>query len=571
MIKKLECNKSSCNVHSVYNYDALTMQELLCTFFSKINECVDVTNNTNSKILTEVKEKLNLWLEDGTIEDVINEKLFNNLKGKVDGLAFVITTNGKDDSIQLATAIELGFSHIKLLGELIFKTNVVIPSNISIYGDSSTKIKSYAPTLFTLKPTTSNVTFEDLDITNYITGDTLCFYLEGGTDPGFENSVNNVLIKNVRIQDFKVACDLKRCRQINIENISIHGHSGIKYHHKSAEVNIINSYIVHYTQLAPTGSFGIWSYSDSENYPEGLTVTNTLIYNFENNILIDDLYVGNFTNCHVDGLTSHTINNVLMRYTNKNERVSFNDCWLIAKGITFGENQTSPKTYRSSINNCKFDSIQDQAIRFNRWSHQITVNNTSIIGDNKGSNRIAISRDGMNDNIVLSNINIMFFDNYVIFNGTGENCSIKGITGNSTIATPIYCESPIDIDNIALISGISQFTKDMKDLNLVAGSDSFVSPSISVACGTHKVQLVLDNANITKAGHLRLSIDENSNIKPLSGSLSTHAYATVGDSQRLVIELPFAVIKPTKITLKVYADTISGTFGWFGKLTLIKA
>lgn len=81
----------NCNVFSVYDYNGYTVQELLCEFFTKINECIDEVNSiselvnwlVNKGLEETVATQLGIWLADGTIESIINENLFNDLKGKI--------------------------------------------------------------------------------------------------------------------------------------------------------------------------------------------------------------------------------------------------------------------------------------------------------------------------------------------------------------------------------------------------------------------------------------------------------------------------------------------------------
>ena len=90
-LKELKPTDLNCNVFDVYNYNGLSMQELLCQFFTKINECVDVANNTldltewlvNEGLEKEVINKLLLWYEDGTLEELINKTLLENLNNKI--------------------------------------------------------------------------------------------------------------------------------------------------------------------------------------------------------------------------------------------------------------------------------------------------------------------------------------------------------------------------------------------------------------------------------------------------------------------------------------------------------
>lgn len=102
--KKLEDLKPqhlNCNVFDVYSYNGLTMQDLLCQFFTKINECVQVSNNTidltkeliEIGLPNEVAKQLSVWINDGTFEEMINSTLLENINNKVDD--FINEVDGK--------------------------------------------------------------------------------------------------------------------------------------------------------------------------------------------------------------------------------------------------------------------------------------------------------------------------------------------------------------------------------------------------------------------------------------------------------------------------------------------
>ncbi len=94
-LEELKPQHLNCNVFDVYSYNGLTMQDLLCQFFTKINECITVSNETidlakwlvNEGLEIEVAKKLVMWLEDGTLENIINVNLFNSLNEKINGLS----------------------------------------------------------------------------------------------------------------------------------------------------------------------------------------------------------------------------------------------------------------------------------------------------------------------------------------------------------------------------------------------------------------------------------------------------------------------------------------------------
>lgn len=90
-IEGLKRSMLNCNVFSVYDYDGLSMLDLLNQFFTKINQCVDIANKTvvlvewlvDQGLSEEVAKKLNQWLIDGTLANIINETVFAELNRKV--------------------------------------------------------------------------------------------------------------------------------------------------------------------------------------------------------------------------------------------------------------------------------------------------------------------------------------------------------------------------------------------------------------------------------------------------------------------------------------------------------
>lgn len=94
MINKLDKHNLNCNIFSVYDYDGLTMQELLCQFFTKINECIEVSNNSLSFLewlkSIGLKEEVAIYLDkmvtDGTLNNIINHSIFNELSSKIESV-----------------------------------------------------------------------------------------------------------------------------------------------------------------------------------------------------------------------------------------------------------------------------------------------------------------------------------------------------------------------------------------------------------------------------------------------------------------------------------------------------
>ena len=75
----------------VYDFSEMTNEELKCKFFQKLEECIDLCNNSseilewikNEGIEDNVKEILNTWKDDGTLKEIINNYIIINLKNEL--------------------------------------------------------------------------------------------------------------------------------------------------------------------------------------------------------------------------------------------------------------------------------------------------------------------------------------------------------------------------------------------------------------------------------------------------------------------------------------------------------
>ena len=93
-LKELKPQQLNCNVFDVYSYNGLTMQDLLCQFFTKINECITLSNEVvditqwlvDEGLEEEVVKQLMIMIKDGTIKNLINNNLFNSLNDKINNL-----------------------------------------------------------------------------------------------------------------------------------------------------------------------------------------------------------------------------------------------------------------------------------------------------------------------------------------------------------------------------------------------------------------------------------------------------------------------------------------------------
>lgn len=78
-------------IKKVYGFSEMTNEELKCKFFQKLEECIDLCNNSseilewikNKGVEDNVKEILNTWKDDGTLKEIINNYILIDLKKEI--------------------------------------------------------------------------------------------------------------------------------------------------------------------------------------------------------------------------------------------------------------------------------------------------------------------------------------------------------------------------------------------------------------------------------------------------------------------------------------------------------
>ena len=155
MIEQLKKCDLNCNIFSVYDYEELSIQELLSKFFTKINECVTLSNDVNDLarwlvnegLKKEVADKLVLWLNNGTLENIINVNLFDNTAHKKDVYISVKSFGAKGDGVNDDTQFfidainEIGGEYSKggtlfiPRGKYRITNTIFIPSNVNVLGE----------------------------------------------------------------------------------------------------------------------------------------------------------------------------------------------------------------------------------------------------------------------------------------------------------------------------------------------------------------------------------------------------------------------------------------------------
>lgn len=78
-------------LYKVYDFSDMTNEELRCKFFQKLEECINLCNNSseilewikNEEFENKVNEKLELWKDDGTLKEILNNYILTNLKNEI--------------------------------------------------------------------------------------------------------------------------------------------------------------------------------------------------------------------------------------------------------------------------------------------------------------------------------------------------------------------------------------------------------------------------------------------------------------------------------------------------------
>ncbi|MGL5717950.1 MAG: hypothetical protein ACRCX2_33415 [Paraclostridium sp.] len=92
MIRNVNSKNKTKKCLSVYDYNAKTLQELLSQFYTNIEDCMKITEESrdflkwlkDEGITDEVIKKIDELIKDGTIKDLINKEIFSDLNKKVD-------------------------------------------------------------------------------------------------------------------------------------------------------------------------------------------------------------------------------------------------------------------------------------------------------------------------------------------------------------------------------------------------------------------------------------------------------------------------------------------------------
>lgn len=276
-LKKLNLNAG---VFSIYDADGTTTQELLCQFQEKINNITTITNATidlmeylvDVGLQEEIAEKLVQWLEDGTLDEIINNGVLKEINERIDetlkniehqseeieNIAFQIQDNfeflkqsesfnikfygavgnGVEDdteafkkAIYATSNIEAGKTIFLPASTYVISENIEIPNDVSIIGEANTTIQFTANNIgFVINGSNieiKDIVFEakDVSITDII-------------KDSERMTFSNIKIKNCKFQNIEGSTlsviNLYKASDIEIENCVFNNIKG-------KEVKCINS------------------------------------------------------------------------------------------------------------------------------------------------------------------------------------------------------------------------------------------------------------------------------------------------------------------------------------------
>ena len=209
-------------LRNVYNFEDYTINEVICKLFQKLeevidvtNECFDITNWMKEEGIPDEVIKIMLdWKEDGTLQTLINENLFNELNTKIENTKLDIENklniykeennnelsninnelNEKynankleiDNNLNKINTINNNLSNYMLKSDLITETgSITLGENIKITTDTEGK------QLFTLEKTKEgivigNITVSTINQANDITHGKLLFTLNENYRPSHQ-------------------------------------------------------------------------------------------------------------------------------------------------------------------------------------------------------------------------------------------------------------------------------------------------------------------------------------------------------------------------------------------------
>ena len=467
-LNELKPTDLNCNVFDVYSYDGLSMQDLLCQFFTKINECIKVSNETidlaswlvNEGLEIEVVKKLMLWLEDGTLENLINVNLFNTLNTKIYNITsniqtmfvysnsnfqeiidYCITNNIKqinvNEDIELSSGVNFkefegyvfGKGKIKAkpgvkisqLVNLSNSKNIKFEVNIDMGQNELTELNSDKCDIGIYVRNARNITLDNITYTNCRIGRPLYISGSSSCNPTNSDGSKNITVNNNKIFGIKYPVVDEGCYMVISSDFYTQG-NGVYY---SASNGLKKSDLTVDENVAykPTTQNIFINNLYAENCDRIAILNVDKI--FFNDCVLENFYTRGYnfsptcTNFSVKGgyVNGGNATQLAVAYGCKNG--SFENIKVTPNEISVGEKSTL-KTYYG-CNNINYTNISG----IGNYDRSIYIKSVSdVTFDNVKLNR--------NDTTVKYGIEIICCDddnNYTMKNIKFKNCMIEANTG----------------------------------------------------------------------------------------------------------------------------------------------
>lgn len=268
------------------------------------------------------------------------------------------------------------------------------------------------------------------------------------TSTGYADSVHNIVIHGITAFGFDYGIQLTRARDVTLDSVRIGANKGLTYTDKSAECNVSKcSFIREGTEV---GSYGFGSFAVGTNYPEGISIHQTLFYQFEKALDITDLFISDFVGNYFDATNAGSINSNIQWGTGLNTSgVKIIGNWFLGRGIDWGTpGDITARIFRSVMSNNHFNFMKEGTdINFHRNVRDIVcvgnMHDANAIGTN-----IGYVGETFNEGITVDNATFRFYDSYVQFKGTGAHNRISNIVNNDNLAVPLNNEYAVDVYNV---------------------------------------------------------------------------------------------------------------------------
>jgi hypothetical protein len=474
------------------------------------NDVVDQWNTvmewvTGDGIADTINERLDAMVTDGTLDDIINHAIFDDLNQQItdltqdltdgladvnkdltDGLAGVneqitviqgdVTANtnqilkigvdvktlgalanyvddinrGTDDTTVFQNALNNGGIIFIPKGNYFIAGQLSVKSNTRLIFSPDAKLYTYSDKAFYFASGVENVRIEQARIFNKNQSVTYAYYMDGNASGGYNTSVKNVVIEHGYAEAYTWSFYVNALRKSTISNFHGWSRNGFSYNGKSAENVITDSNFIKYDETVLANTKGFYSEATTEGYPEGLTVLNTLFYHYERNIHIKDMYVGKFNNCYLDGGLDGCLPS-LVEYNSRSQFNTFTDTWCLNRGFQLGvDGYTVPKEFRIKFNNTFFDACKTTGFELKAWVRACEFNNTTFYGTIDADQTAFIGRN-QNNFFKINGFIGRFLSGFLSVYGNGGGMEANNISNYDNLANNgVYREYGITYNGTAM-------------------------------------------------------------------------------------------------------------------------